>query len=215
MKPRLHSPRIGPQRIGSTAKSTIAESNANHHVIWVIARTVGIGALAVLLGAATSASQVITIDTNGKGNIATTGPVDRRYVQIEPTHVELSKTELDPKARLELIRALESEQGFAMRPIPRGHKGLTLVANGKLEPAGEGYLNMVTSEGLSAKPGARVVITDIKVDRSKIIFDLDGGPDAKHRFLRHIQIGVGPEMRAIRISIRRWPTPTAIPPARA
>ncbi len=193
MKPRLHSPRIGPQRIDSTAKSTDAESNANHHVNRVFARTVGIGALAVLLGAATGACQVITIDTNGKGNIATTGPVDRRYAQIEPTHVELSKTELDPKARLELIRALESEQGFAMRPIPRGHKGLTLMANGKLEPAGEGYLNMVTSEGLSAKPGARVVITDIKVDRSKIIFDLDGGPDAKHRFLRHVQIGVGPD----------------------
>ncbi|MGD0740695.1 MAG: hypothetical protein ABR957_13945 [Terracidiphilus sp.] len=191
MKPRLHSPRVGPHRIGSTAKSTIAESNANHQVNRVFARAIGMGALAALLGAATGASQVITIDTNGKGNIATTGPVDRRYAQIEPTHVELSKTELDPKARLELIRALESEQGFAMRPIPRGHKGLTLVANGKLEPAGEGYLNMVTSEGLSAKPGARVVITDIKVDRSKIIFDLDGGPDAKHRFLRHIQIGVG------------------------
>ncbi len=163
MKRRFHSPRIGPQRIGSAARSPIAESKANHHVNRVFARAVGLGALAVLLGAATGVSQVITIDTNGKGNIATTGPVDRRYAQIEPTHIELSKTELDPKTRLELIRALESEQGFAMRPIPRGHKGLTLVANGKLEPAGEGYLNMVISEGLSAKPGARVVITDIKV----------------------------------------------------
>jgi hypothetical protein len=52
----------------------------------------------------------------------------------------------------------------------------------------------VVSEGLSAKPGARVVITDIKIDRSRIVFDLDGGPDAKHRFLRHIQISAGPEM---------------------
>ena len=129
-----------------------------------------------------------------KRQVATTGPVDRRYAQIEPTHVALDKTALDPKTRLELIRALESEQGFAMRPFPRGHKGLTLAANGKLEPAGESYLNMVVSEGLSAKPGARVVITDIKIDRSRIVFDLDGGPDAKHRFLRHIQISAGPEM---------------------
>jgi hypothetical protein len=81
-----------------------------------------------------------------------------------------------------------------MRPFPRGHKGLTLAANGKLEPAGESYLNMVVSEGLSAKPGGRVVITNITIDRSKIVFDLDGGPDAKRRFLRHVQIGVGPEM---------------------
>jgi len=146
------------------------------------------------LAAAALAAQVITIDTSGKGPAAGNGPVDRQYAQIEPTHVELSKTELDAKTRLELIRAMQSEQGFAMRPFPRGHKGLTLKANGKLEPAGEAYLNTVISDGLSAKPGSRVVITDIKIDRSKIVFDLDGGPDLKHRIMRHVQIGVGPQM---------------------
>ena len=108
--------------------------------------------------------------------------------------MELPKTELDAKTRLLLIRDLQSEQGFAKRPFPRGHKGLTLAANGKLEPAGVSYLNMVVNEGLSAKPGTRVVITDIKIDKSRIILDFDGGPDAKHRFLRHIQISAGPEM---------------------
>jgi hypothetical protein len=194
MKRLLYSPRIGPQRISPTVQPASAESTAYHHVNLAFVRIAGACALAALLGAVTAASQVITIDTNGKGNVATTGPVDRRYAQIEPTHVALEKNELDPKTRLELIRALESEQGFAMRPFPRGHKGLTLVANGKLEPAGINYLNMVISEGLSAKPGARVVITDIKIDRSKIVFELDGGPDPKHRFLRHIQISAGPEM---------------------
>lgn len=193
MKRRLHSPQIGPQRVGPTAQSTAAESTANHYARKACARTVIAGALAALLGAVTGGSQVLTINTNGKGNVATTGPVDRRYAQIEPTHVELGKTELDPKTRMELIRALDSEHGFAMRPLPRGHKGLTLAANGKLSPAGESYLNMVTSEGLSAKPGSQVVITNIKFDRSRIIFDFDGGPDAKHRFLRHLQIGVGPD----------------------
>jgi hypothetical protein len=52
----------------------------------------------------------------------------------------------------------------------------------------------VVSQGLSARPGARLVITDIKIEKEKIIFDLNDGPDAKHRFMRHIQIGVGPEM---------------------
>ena len=171
-----------------------AESTANTHFNRVFARVAVLCALAALFGAGVSFAQVLTVDTSGKGGVATTGPVDRRYAQIEPTHVELGKTELDPKTRLDLIRALESEQGFAMRPFPRGHKGLTLAANGKLEPAGVNYLNTVVSEGLSAKPGARVVITDIKFDRSKIVFDLDGGPDPKHRLLRHVQIGVGPQM---------------------
>jgi hypothetical protein len=54
---------------------------------------------------------------------------------------------------------------------------------------------MVTSEGLSAKPGDRVVLTDIKFDHTKMVFDLNGGPDKKHRFLSHVEIGVGQSTR--------------------
>ncbi|KAA6462074.1 hypothetical protein DYQ86_10670 [Acidobacteria bacterium AB60] len=147
---------------------------------------------------ATSAAAQITVDK--EGNIKGSGisaPVDRRYAQIEPTHVNLTRSVLDAKTRLELERLLQSEQGFAMRPFPKGHKGLTLEANGKLEPAGEPYLNMVTSQGMSAKPGDRVVLTDIKFDKNKIIFMLNGGPDAKHRFLRHIQLGTGAQMNPV------------------
>jgi hypothetical protein len=120
--------------------------------------------------------------------------VDRQFRQVTPTQVDLPKTEIDPKTRILLERDMQSEQGFANRPFPRGHKGLTLQANGKLEPAGVDYLNMVVNDGLSAKPGTRVVVTDIKIGKSKITLDFDGGPDAKHRFLRHIQISAGPEM---------------------
>ncbi len=149
-------------------------------------------ALALMLSAAApSRAQVLTVDTSGNGPVATTGSVDRRYAQIEPTHVELTKSPLDIKTRFELERALQSEQGFANRPFPRGHKGLTLQANGKLEPAGTAYLNMVISEGLSAKPGSRVVVTDVKFERSRIILDFDGGPDGKHRFMRHLQVNLG------------------------
>ncbi|MGB8028538.1 MAG: hypothetical protein WCF30_02645 [Terracidiphilus sp.] len=152
-------------------------------------------AFATLLAASGSSAQVVTIDTGGgKGPVAAPGQVDRQFSQITPTHVDLPKTELDPKSRILLERDLQSDQGFANRPFPRGHKGLTLQANGKLEPAGVSYMNMVINEGLSAKPGTRVVVTDIKIDKSRIILDFDGGPDAKHRFLRHIQISAGPEM---------------------
>ncbi|HEX4758452.1 MAG TPA: hypothetical protein VH308_10730 [Terracidiphilus sp.] len=148
----------------------------------------------LILATGATSAQVITIDTKRQGPIATTpeSQVDRRYAQITPTDVPLPKTELDAKTRLELIRVLQSEQGFAMRPFPRGHKGLTLVANGKLEPAGEGYLNMVIASGTSAKPGDRLVISDVKIEKGKIIFELNGGPDLKHRFLRHIEIGTDP-----------------------
>jgi hypothetical protein len=150
----------------------------------------GAMALALLASLAVPA-QVLTIDTSGKGPVAATGPVDRRYAQIEPTKVDLPKEELSTRTRLDLIRTMESEQGFAMRPLPRGHKGLTLEANGKLDPAGESYLNLVVSEGMCAKPGDRVVITDIKIEKAKIVLDFNGGPDFKHRFLRHVEIGAG------------------------
>jgi hypothetical protein len=157
-------------------------------------------AVAALLAAGAATAQITINSKTGAVTNSTTGQtvntVDRRFQQIEPTHVPLTKSELDAKTRLELIRLLQAEQGFAMRPFPRGHKGLTLQANGKLEPFGEGYLEMVTAEGLSAKPGDRVVLTDVKIDRSRIVFQLNGGPDVKHRLLRHIQIGVGPDVTA-------------------
>lgn len=153
-------------------------------------------ALSALLAGCTAAAQVITVDTSGNGPVANSpnAPVSRRYMQIKPTDIKLSKKPLDPKTRLLLLRALQSEQGFAMRPFPRGHKGLTLEANGKLDPAGEKYVDMVTRFGLSANPGDRLVITNVKFEKSKIVLDLNGGPDRKHRFLSHIQIGVGPTM---------------------
>jgi hypothetical protein len=164
-----------------------------------------------LLIAASSAvpvgAQVITIDNSGNPvNPGQISMVDRRFAQIVPTKIELSESPLDPRARLELIRFLQADQGFAMRPFPRGHKGLTLAANGKLEPAGEPYLAMVTSEGLSAKPGDRVAITDIKIEKNKIILSLNGGPDVKHRFLRHIQIGTGTQMAPVTQDDGQQPT---------
>ena len=147
--------------------------------------------LAGLVTSASASAQVITIDTSGKSPVNANAPIDRRYAQIKPTNVPLPQAELDARARVELIRALQSEHGFAMRPFPLGHKGLTLVANGKLEPAGEAYLNMVIANGTAAKPGDQVVITDVKFDHAKIVFELNGGPDLAHRFLRHISIGMG------------------------
>lgn len=153
---------------------------------------------ALLLLPRTALAQAITVDSSGRitnGNSAPgSAPVDRRYGQIEPTHVTLGNSPLDGKTKLELERYLEAEQGFAMRPLPRGHRGLLLAANGKVEPAGEGWLDMVTENGISAKPGERVVVTNVKIDHNKMIFDLNGGPDLKHRFLRHVEIGGGSVM---------------------
>ena len=162
-------------------------------------RTLSIAcALVGLVTGVSSSAQVVTIDREGRatdGNHPST--VDRRFAQIEPTKIDLSKAPMDAKNRQEVIRIMQSEQGFAMRPFPKGHKGLILVANGNLEPAGEPYLDMITKQGTSSRPGDRLVLTDVKIENNKIIFDINGGPDHKHSFLRHIQIGTGPQMSPV------------------
>lgn len=159
----------------------------------MIGRSAAASLLALLLISFATA-QVLTIDTKGgNGNASVTGaPVDHQYQQIQPTHIDLPTAPLGIRDKLELVRIMQADQGFAMRPLPHGHKGLILHANGKLEPAGEAYLTMVTSSGMAAKPGDRVVVTDVRVDKDRIVLDFNGGPDAKHRFLRHISIGTDP-----------------------
>ena len=154
-------------------------------------------ALFMLLAAPSARAQAITIDTHGNPTGAHGATVDRRFAQIQPTSVELPKGAMDPRSKTALLRSLEGEQGWAMRPFPKGHRGLTLMANGKLDPAGEDYLDMVTTNGLSAKPGDAVAITDIKFDHDKLVLSLNGGPDAKHRILQHIELGTGPMMAPI------------------
>jgi hypothetical protein len=181
--------------------SSIDSLESKHHrfVPGTVIRALAVSyVLGGLVGGISASAQVVTIDNSGRVTNGTqAGTVDRRFAQVEPTKVDLSKLPMDPKNRQEVIRIMQSEQGFAMRPFPRGHRGLTLEANGKLAPAGESYLEMITKDGTSAKPGDRLVLTDVKIENSKMIFDINGGPDHKHRFLRHVEIGSGPMMNPV------------------
>ena len=106
---------------------------------------------------------------------------------FHPTRVELPSTPISERGRRELIRNLEAEQGFAHRPLPLGDS-LVLMANGNLKPGGDAYKQMLYKKGTSAAPGDRVAITKVTVDKDRIIFDINGGPYLKHRWLRHIQL---------------------------
>ena len=115
--------------------------------------------------------------------------IESRYTDIKRTHVQLSSQPLLQRTKLELVRVLEAEQGFAMRPLPKGSKGMTLVANGAANPNGAEYVKTLEHNGIAMQAADRVAITDIKFAGDKIIFELNDGPDQKHRILRHISIG--------------------------
>jgi hypothetical protein len=107
--------------------------------------------------------------------------------EFHPTHVEIPVQPLTERGHLDLIRNLESEQGFAHRELPLG-SGLTLIANGNMSPNGEEYKKMLYQKGQSAAPGDRVEITALKFEANRLVIDFNGGPYAKHRFLSHISI---------------------------
>ncbi|HMD20384.1 MAG TPA: hypothetical protein VKH40_08685 [Alloacidobacterium sp.] len=141
----------------------------------------------VLLLSVTASSQVMTVTPEG---------VNGHYLEFHPTNIPLPATPLSERGRQELIRFLTAEQGFAMRPLPLASKGLTLHANGDMSPSGSDYMNELNEKGTSAKAGERCVISDIKIKDDKIILQLNGGPDKKHKWLRHISIGTDPNYTA-------------------
>ena len=145
-----------------------------------IPQTAALCAAMALAAAIPAHAQVFTVEAEH---------VEKHYTEFPPTNVALSTQPMTKLTREQLIRFLQSEQGFAMRPLPVGV--LTLKANGEMDPGGEKYVDLLHSKGVAAKPGERVVITNIKIEDDKIVLDLNGGPFHKHRFLRHVEIGMG------------------------
>jgi hypothetical protein len=126
------------------------------------------------------------------GQVFTVSPekIDGHYLDFHPTNVALPLETLTTRNRQDLLRFLQAEQGFAMRPLPIAN--LILRANGNMEPGGEDYIRSLRDKGTSVKGGERVVITDVKIHEDRILLDLNGGPERKHKFLRHISIGADP-----------------------
>ncbi len=107
--------------------------------------------------------------------------------EFHPTRVTLPETPLGERGRLDLLRNLEAEQGFAHRELPLG-AGLTLLANGNMTPHGEAYKRMLYEKGLSASPGDRVEVSKLEFRPDRLVIDFNGGPYAKHRFLSHLSL---------------------------
>ena len=140
--------------------------------------------LSVAIGLASPApAQVFTV-----GEKSATADINTEF---KATHVELPTDPMSERGRRELVRDLESEQGFAHRVLPLG-AAVTLQANGNLTPGPEAYKKLLYEKGQSAGVGDRVAITALEFKRDRLIIDLNGGPYPPHRFLSHVQIGMGP-----------------------
>ncbi len=145
----------------------------------------GFAGIAVLCWVAQARGQVFTV-----GEKTATAGIDTDF---KPTRVDLPQGYMTEAGRRDLIRNLEAEQGFAHRVLPLATT-ITLQANGALSPKSEEYKKLVYQKGQSAGIGDRVVVTSIELRPDRLIIDLNGGPYPRHRFLSHVQIGVGGAM---------------------
>ncbi|HEY4052023.1 MAG TPA: hypothetical protein VGM27_34635 [Acidobacteriaceae bacterium] len=130
-------------------------------------------------------AQVFTVETDHISKQVS------NLTNFQPTSVELQTAPLTTQTREQLIRLFQSEQAFAVRPLPLGTRGLVLHANGPLAPSGGEYAAELDKYGISAKPGDRLIISKFDVRPDRIIFEFNGGPDKHHRIMQHIQLGVG------------------------
>jgi hypothetical protein len=146
-----------------------------------IALAVSAIALVLSAPAAFAQTQVFIVETEHQQSIPS----------FQPTHVKLDQQKLTARGHRELIVAFTAEQGFARRPLPLDSHGLVLHANGELKPDGLDYEAILQKHGISSKAGDRLLISDIKIASDKIVFEFNGGPDHKHKYLRHVSIGAG------------------------
>ncbi len=144
--------------------------------------TLGLGVLWAGMAVMPVAAQVFVV-----GEKSATADINTDF---RPTRVDLPDARMTERGRRELIRDLEAEQGFAHRVLPLGGI-VTLQANGVLTPGAEAYKKLVYEKGQAAGVGDRIVVSALDVKGDRILIDLNGGPYVKHRFLRHVQIGVG------------------------
>jgi hypothetical protein len=144
-----------------------------------IALAVSTMALVLTAPAAFAQSQVFVVQTEHQQNLP----------PFKATQVKLDQHKLTPRGHRELIVAFTAEQGFARRPLPLD--SIVLHANGELKPDGLDYEQSLQKHGISSKAGDRLVISDVKIASDKIVFEFNGGPDHKHKYLRHIEIGGG------------------------
>ena len=97
---------------------------------------------------------------------------------------------MSQKTRFYVIRGLQSEIAFARKPFPAGTKGITLHEDGTTTPAEGQLAQEVGVVGAAVRPGDRVTITNIRIAKDFILFELNGGPLKKKKWYDHIDVGM-------------------------
>ncbi len=97
---------------------------------------------------------------------------------------------MTPQTRLAVMRDLTAERVFARIVLPRGDRGLE-IRSGKVTPDDKEVAKLVAINGFAAKPGDRVVITNVVIKEKSILFEINGGTRKKGKWYQHVSVGMG------------------------
>ena len=103
---------------------------------------------------------------------------------------KLPTEKMTPQTGMLVIRDLTAEPVFARRLFPMGEKGLQ-IKNGVVTPGDKQVTQLIAEHGLAARPGDRVVISNVVIKDSAIVFEINGGPKKRGKWYQHLQVGVG------------------------
>ena len=95
---------------------------------------------------------------------------------------------MTPQTKLLVMRDLQAERVFVRTVFPRGGTGLT-IKNGKITPSDQQVASLVAENGFAAKPGDRVVITNIDFKDKEIVVEINGGGKKHQKWYQHVSIG--------------------------
>jgi len=97
---------------------------------------------------------------------------------------------MTPQTRLAVMRDLTAERVFVRSVLPRGTQGLQ-IKGGKVTPDSQEVAKLVAQNGFAAKPGDRVIITDVILKEKSIVFLINGGGKKKEKWYQHVSVGMG------------------------
>jgi hypothetical protein len=104
--------------------------------------------------------------------------------------VKLPTQKMTSQTRFLVMRDLTAERVFTRCLFPMGEKGLQ-IKNGVLTPGDKQIARLVEDHGAAARPGDRVVISNVIIKDNSIVLEINGGPKKHEKWYQHIQAGMG------------------------
>ncbi len=103
---------------------------------------------------------------------------------------------MTPQNRLQVMRDLTAERVYVRLPFPMGERGLE-IKNGVVRPTDQQVASLIAEHGLAAKPGDRVIITNVIVKEKSIVLEINGGPKKHEKWYQHVSVGAGGQAKTI------------------